>query len=154
MQISLQIRPTYFFVPGLRRADLSQKCTLVHMSKIADLWILAAKKKRKSASTHLAFRAMLGHPIMLESTCHTDTQTEIKTRTAALRLWEGLSHSASLRLIIIVLKSHSALLRQIVIVLKCHFTSMHLVVIGLNVVAAKTNESKYNFCFQLTGYSN
>ncbi len=68
-------------------------------------------------------------------------------RSAALGLWEGLSHSASLRLIVIVLKSHSALLRSIVIVFKCHSTSMHLVVIGLKVVAAKTNDSKYNFCF-------
>jgi len=56
-----------------------------------------------------------------------------KDRSAALRLWEGLSHSASLR--------------SIVIVLKCHSASMHLVVIGLKVVAAKTNDSKYNFCF-------
>ena len=48
-----------------------------------------------------------------------------ETRTAALGLWEGLSHSALLRSIVIVLKSHSALLRLIVIVLK--------------VVAAKTN---------------
>ena len=47
------------------------------------------------------------------------------TRTAALGLWEGLSHSTSLRLIVIDLNSHSALLRSIVIVLK--------------VVAAKTN---------------
>jgi hypothetical protein len=68
-------------------------------------------------------------------------------RSAALGLWEGLSHSASLRSIVIVLKSHSALLRSIVIVLKCHSASMHLVVIGLKVVAAKTNDSKYNFCF-------
>ncbi len=68
-------------------------------------------------------------------------------RSAALGLWEGLSHSASLRSIVIVLKSHSALLRLIVIVLKCHSASMHLVVIGLKVVAAKTNDSKYNFCF-------
>ncbi len=29
-------------------------------------------------------------------------------RSAALGLWEGLSHSTSLRLIVIVLKSHSA----------------------------------------------
>ncbi len=43
----------------------------------------------------------------------------------ALGLWKGLSHSALLRLIVIVFKSHSALLRLIVIVLK--------------VVAAKTN---------------
>ena len=42
-----------------------------------------------------------------------------------LGLWEGLSHSASLRSIVIVFKSHSALLRLIVIILK--------------VVAAKTN---------------
>ncbi len=48
--------------------------------------------------------------------CHADS----KYRSAALGLWEGLSHSASLRLIVIVLKSHSALLRLIVIVLKCH----------------------------------
>ncbi len=68
-------------------------------------------------------------------------------RSAALGLWEGLSHSASLRLIVIVLKSHSASLRSIVIVLKCHSTLMHLVVIGLKVVAAKTNDSKYNVCF-------
>ena len=46
-------------------------------------------------------------------------------KTAALGLWEGRSHSASLRLILIVLKSHSASLRSIVIILK--------------VVAAKTN---------------
>ncbi len=70
-----------------------------------------------------------------------------KYRSAALGLWEGLSHSASLRSIVTVLKSHSASLRSIVIVLKCHSASMHLVVIGLEVVAAKTNESKYNFCF-------
>ena len=44
---------------------------------------------------------------------------------AALGLWEGLSHSALLRLIVIVLKSHSA--------------SLHLIVIVLKVVAAKTN---------------
>ena len=46
-------------------------------------------------------------------------------RSAALGLWEGLSHSALLRSIVIVLNSHSALLRSIVIVLK--------------VVAAKSN---------------
>ena len=45
-------------------------------------------------------------------------------KTAVLGLWEGLSHSASLRSIVIVL-SHSASLRSIVIVLK--------------VVSAKTN---------------
>ncbi len=38
------------------------------------------------------------------------------TRSAALGLWEGLSHSALLRSIVIVLKSHSASLRLIVIV--------------------------------------
>jgi hypothetical protein len=70
-----------------------------------------------------------------------------KYRSAALGLWEGLSHSASLRSIVIFLKSHSALLRSIVIVLKCHSATMHSVVIGLKVVAAKTNDSKYNFCF-------
>ena len=48
-----------------------------------------------------------------------------RMKTAALGLWEGLSHSALLRSIVIVLKSHSALLRSIIIVLK--------------VVAAKTN---------------
>ncbi len=69
------------------------------------------------------------------------------TRTAALGLWEGLSHSALLRSIVIVLKSHSALLRSIVIVLMCHFAALHLVVIGLKVLAAKTNDSKYIFCF-------
>ncbi len=68
-------------------------------------------------------------------------------RSAALGLWEGLSHSALLCSIVIVLKSHSTSLRLIVIVLKCHSASMHLVVIGLKVVAAKTNDSKYNFCF-------
>ena len=55
-------------------------------------------------------------------------------KTAALGLWEGLSHSALLRLIVIVLKSHSASLRSIVIVLK--------------IVAAKTNwqgGGKYEF---------
>ena len=52
----------------------------------------------------------------------------LTTITAALGLWEGLSHSASLRSIVIVLKSHSASLRSIVIVLK--------------VVAAKTNLRK------------
>ncbi len=70
-----------------------------------------------------------------------------KYRSAALGLWEGLSHSASLRSIVIILKSHSALLRSIVIVLKCHSTLLHSVVIGLKVVAAKTNDSNYNFCF-------
>ncbi len=70
------------------------------------------------------------------------------TRTAALGLWEGLSHSALLRLKVIVLKSHSALLRSIVIVLMCHSAALHSVVIGLKVLAAKTNDdSKYNFCF-------
>ena len=39
-------------------------------------------------------------------------------KTAALGLLEGLSHSASLRMIVIVLKSHSASLRSIVIVWK------------------------------------
>ncbi len=61
-------------------------------------------------------------------------------RSAALGLWEGLSHSASLRSIVIVLKSHSALLRSIVIVLKCQSASLHLVVIGLKVVATKPND--------------
>ena len=65
----------------------------------------------------------------------------------ALGIWEGLSHSALLRSIEIVLKSHSTLLRWIVIVLKCHSALLRLVVIGLKVVAAKTNDSKYNFCF-------
>ena len=46
-------------------------------------------------------------------------------KTAALGLWEGLSHFALLRSIVIFLKSHSALLCLIVIVLK--------------VVATKTN---------------
>ncbi len=41
-----------------------------------------------------------------------------KYRSAALGLWEGLSHSALLRSIVIVLKCHSALLRLIVIVFK------------------------------------
>ena len=77
----------------------------------------------------------------------TERDNNNKYRSAALGLWEGLSHSALLRSIVIVLKSHSALLRLIVIVLKCHSASMHLVVIGLKVVAAKTNDSKYNFCF-------
>ena len=54
-------------------------------------------------------------------------------KTAVLGLCEGMSHSA--------------LLRSIVIVLKCHSALMHLVVICLKVVAAKTNDSKYNFCF-------
>ncbi len=49
-----------------------------------------------------------------------------KSRTAALGLWEGLSHSALLRSIVIVLKSHSALLRSIVLII-------------LKVVAATTN---------------
>ncbi len=47
---------------------------------------------------------------------------------AALGLWEGLSHSALLHSIVIVLKSHSASLRSIVIVLKCQSASLHLVV--------------------------
>jgi hypothetical protein len=46
-------------------------------------------------------------------------------KTAALGLWEGLSHSALLRLLIVWDLSHSAMLRLIVTVLK--------------VVAAKTN---------------
>ena len=84
---------------------------------------------------------------MLESACqihgtyvgismsdrHTDGRTEIeirasglsevtlpkdKYRSAALGLWEGLSHSATLRSIVIVLKCHSTLLRLIVIFFK------------------------------------
>jgi len=39
-------------------------------------------------------------------------------RSAALGLWEGLSHSATLRSIVIVLKCHSTLLRLIVIFFK------------------------------------
>jgi hypothetical protein len=46
-------------------------------------------------------------------------------RSAALRLWEGLSHSA--------------LLRSIVIVLKCHSASLRLIVIVFKLVAAKNN---------------
>jgi len=63
-----------------------------------------------------------------------------RTRTAALGLWEGLSHSASLRSIVIVLKSHSALLRSIVIFLK--------------VVSAKTNlrEKIWNTSLKLRVY--
>ena len=68
---------------------------------------------------------------MLESACQTDTQTEIETRTAALGLLEGLSHSTLLRSIVIVLKSQSTLLCSIVIVLK--------------VVAAKTNRRENNY---------
>ncbi len=68
------------------------------------------------------------------------------TRTAALGLWEGLSHSALLHSIVIVLKSHFALLRLIVIVLMCHSAALHSLVIGLKVLAATTNDSKYNFC--------
>ena len=57
-----------------------------------------------------------------------------------LGLWEGLSHSVSLRPIVIVLKSHSALLRSIVIVLK--------------VVAAKTKwrEKNMEYEFKLQVY--
>ncbi len=68
------------------------------------------------------------------------------TRTAALGLREGLSHSVLLLSIEIVLKSHSASLRSIVMVLKCHSALLHSVVTGLKVVVAKTNDSKYNFC--------
>jgi len=59
---------------------------------------------------------------------------------AALGLWEGLSLSTLLRLIVIVLKSHSALLRLIVIVLK--------------IVAAKTNwqKKKWNTSLKLLVY--
>ena len=57
-------------------------------------------------------------------------------KTAALGLREGLSHSASLRKIVIVLESHSALLRSIVIV--------------LIVVAAKTNWRGKKYEFKLT----
>ena len=61
----------------------------------------------------------------------------MQTRTAALGLWKGLSHSASLRSIIVVSKSHSALLRSIVIVLE--------------VVAAKTNwQKKMEYEFKST----
>ena len=49
-------------------------------------------------------------------------------KTAPLGLWESLSHTALLCLIVVVLKSHSALLCLIVFVLK--------------VVAAKTNWRK------------
>ena len=42
---------------------------------------------------------------MLESeSCQTHRQTEIEMKTAALGLWEGLSHSALLRWIVNVLK--------------------------------------------------
>ena len=57
-----------------------------------------------------------------------------KYRSAALGLWEGLSHSASLRSIVIVLKSHSA--------------SLHLIVIILKVVAAKTNWRENNMEYE------
>ncbi len=66
-------------------------------------------------------------PCTLESSClsvnssrwNCDGEREIREyRSAALGLWEGLSHSALLRSIVIVLKSHSALLRLIVIVFK------------------------------------
>ena len=50
------------------------------------------------------------------SDTQTHRHTEIKTRTSALGLWEGLSHSALLRLMVIVLKSHSASHHLIVIV--------------------------------------
>jgi hypothetical protein len=36
--------PTQCFVPGLRRADSSQKCVLVHMSKIATCGRVVAKR--------------------------------------------------------------------------------------------------------------
>ena len=49
---------------------------------------------------------------MLESACRTDRdrnkEFSQRTKTAALGLWEGLSHSASLRSIVIYLKVVSA----------------------------------------------
>ena len=54
-----------------------------------------------------------------------------------LGLWEGLSHSALLHSIVIVLKSHSASLRSIVIVLK--------------IVAAKTNLREKNMEYEFLG---
>ena len=56
-----------------------------------------------------------------------------------LRLWEGLSHSALLCLIVIVLKSHFASLRSIVIVLK--------------VVPAKTNWGGKNMEYEFKSIS-
>ena len=52
----------------------------------------------------------------------------------ALGLWEGLSHSALLHLIVIVLKSH--------------YASLCLMVIVLKVVAAKTNWRKKNVKYE------
>ena len=60
-------------------------------------------------------------------------------KTAALGLWEGLSHSASLCSIVIVLKSHSALL--------------HSIVIALKVVAAKTNWQGKNMEYEFKSTS-
>ena len=77
----------------------------------------------------------------------------MQTRTAALGLWEGLSHSTLLRSIVIVLKSHSALLCSIVIVLKCHSASLHSVVIGLKVLAAKTNWRDKNMEYEFKSMS-
>ena len=55
-------------------------------------------------------------------------------KTAALGLWEGLSHSALHRSSLIVLKSHSP--------------SLHSIVIALKVVAAKTNWWKTNVKYE------
>ncbi len=60
-----------------------------------------------------------------KETVYNSNNVRRETRTAALGLWEGLSHSALLCLLIVWDLSHSALLRLIVIV--------------LNIVAVKTN---------------
>ena len=60
-------------------------------------------------------------------------------KTAALGLWDGLSHSALLHSIVIVLKSHSA--------------SLRLIVIFLKVVAAKTNWQKKNMEYEFKSTS-
>ena len=69
-------------------------------------------------------------------------------KTAALGFWEGLSHSASLRSIIVWDLSHSASLRLIVIVLKSHSALLRSIVIVLKVVAAKTNWREKNMEYE------
>ena len=61
-------------------------------------------------------------------------------KTAVLGLWEGLSHSASLRSMVIVLKSHSTSLRSIVVIV-------------LKVVAAKTNWREKNMEYEFRSTS-
>ncbi len=141
-----------FCPPTITRGNVTCRDRRVRWNHIVCLSIVPSGTVTEREVGYICWNQRVGY---------TDGRTEIEIRvsglseatlpkeyrSAALGLWEGLSHSASLRSIVIFLKSHSALLRSIVIVLKCHSALLHLALICLKVVAAKTNDSKYNFCF-------